>query len=381
MNIKRSPILFLIAIFITVSLACSSVSEFTATATPEPPPTSTPAPPPTLTPTPDVPLSTSGNPIVVEAGDLRLTTERFEHPRGFVSFNVMDGWQVDHDDVSASMTDLNTGVVYKITATNTGYELDADAYAIFRDANEEAFIYADEYKEIDSGETAAIKLHYTEKTYTRSDGMKMFAFSMYQQFENVIITTELIGASEFVQADPANPYRIMFDSYGQTIQVSSSVASNFEMYEERWQYQAGDVNASLIVPWSWTFFTDQSEGFQYANFYSPDFAAYAQFVRQDTVKLTKELGLDFAVSYLNIVHSNGGADVQINQFGEMEELEEGLYFFDWESKNAGKAGLLKYDIRVPNKLIMVVTIVQDQDLLPLYASLLGEISGSYKLTR
>ncbi len=379
MNTKRSPILFLITMITIVSLACSSVSEFTATATPEPTPTSTPAPPPTPTPTPDVPLSTSGNPIVVEAGNLRLITERFEHPRGFVSFNVMDGWEVEYNDFSATMTDPNTGVMYMITVTNTGYELDADAYAGFRDANEEVYLFTEDFKEVDSGENPAIKLHYIEKTYTRSDGVEMYAFSLYQQFDSVIFTTELIGGSEFVQADASNPYKIMFDSFGQTITVFSDTASEFELYEQRWTYQAGDVNASLTVPWSWTFFADQSEGFQYANFYSPDFAAYAQFVRQDTVKLTKELGLDFAVSYLNIVHSNGGSDVQINAFGDMKEVTDGLYNLTWESKSAGKAGLLTYDIRVPNKLIMVVTIVQDLDLVAVYAKPLDMISNSYIL--
>jgi hypothetical protein len=171
----------------------------------------------------------------------------------------------------------------------------------------------------------------------------------------------------------------MFDSFTRTIETDSSIAATLPLYQYSWSYTSPTTNASISVPWAWSFFTDQSEGFQYANFYSPDFAAYAQFVQQDTVKLTKELGLDFAASYLNIVHSNGNNDVQINQFGELEKLEEGLYFFDWESKGAGKTGLLKYDIRVPNKLIMVVTIVQDQDLLPLYANLLGEISGSYQL--
>lgn len=381
MNKLKSPFVFLVVIFFMVSLACSSVSEFTATATPEPTATSTPAPPPTPTSTPDVPLSTSGNPIVVGAGNLQLTTERFEHPRGFVSFNVMDGWQVEHNDFSATMTDPNTGVMYRITVTNTGYELDADANTIFRDANEEVYLYMDDYKEISSGENPAIKLHYIEKTYTLSDGVEMYAFSLYQQFGSVIFTTELVGGSEFVQANPGNPYKIMFDSFGQTITVFSDTASEFEMYEQRWTYQASDVNASLTVPWSWTFFTEQSEGFQYANFYSPDFAAYAQVVRQNTVKLTKELGLDFAVLYLNIIYSDGASDVQINQFGETEEVEDGLYLFDWESKNAGRAGLLMYDIRVPNKLIMVVTGVQSLDLLPLYAGMLDEINNSYQLNR
>jgi hypothetical protein len=79
MNIKRSPILFLIAIFTTVSPACSSVSEFTATATPEPtataaqPPTSTPTltlVPPSPTPTPFPLGKVDLDSVFIEAGDM-----------------------------------------------------------------------------------------------------------------------------------------------------------------------------------------------------------------------------------------------------------------------------------------------------------------------
>jgi hypothetical protein len=76
MNIKRSPILFLTAIFIAVSPACSSVSEFTATATPEPTATSVPTaslaptstPVPTRTPLPTAPPISNGAPFVHISG-------------------------------------------------------------------------------------------------------------------------------------------------------------------------------------------------------------------------------------------------------------------------------------------------------------------------
>lgn len=376
MNTNKRPFVLLLTALLALSLACSSIAEFSATATPPPTSTFTPAPP---TPTPEGPVSTTGNPLVASVGDLKLSGIRYQHPNDLASFYPMEGWDIEETDYSVSMTHPETGVNYYISATNTGYTLDTESYENFRLIMEEIYTLQANYKEIDTGSNPNIQLYYVEKTYTGYDKENYYAYSIYQQFDNVIYTIELSGKEAFVQANPANPYKIMFDSFTQTIQIDSTIAAEYPMYEQRWTYQADDVNASLTVPWSWTFFADQSEGFQYANFYSPDFAAYAQFVRQDTVKLTKDSGLDFAVSYLNIVHSNGGVDVQINQFGELEELEEGLYFFDWESKNAGKAGLLKYDIRVPNKLIMVVTIVQNQDFLPLYANLLGEISGSYQL--
>ena len=36
-----------------------------------------------------------------------------------------------------------------------------------------------------------------------------------------------------------------------------------------------------------------------------------------------------------------------------------------------------YDTRIPNKLIMVVAIVYDDEFLPLYANTLGDIADSY----
>lgn len=380
MNTKKRPFLFLLSVLLVLSLACSSVAELSATATPLPTSTFTPTPPPTSTPTPAGPVASDGSTLVTKFGDLELSNELYEHPNGWVSFYPMKGWEIEVNDFSVTMYEPSSNVNFYITATNTGYTLNEEAYANFRNNMEELYFFQDQYEEINSGGNEAINLYFVEKRYLGSDGStKLYAVSIYQQFDEIIYTIEMVGNEEFATGDADNPYRVMFNSFTQTIETDNSVAATLPLYQYSWSYTSPTTNASISVPWAWSFFIDQSEGFQYANFYSPDFAAYAQFVQQDTVKLTKELGLDFAISYLNIVHSNGSNDVQINQFGELEELEEGLYFFDWESKDAGKAGLLKYDIRIPNKLIMVLTIVQDQDLLPLYANLLGEISGSYQL--
>jgi hypothetical protein len=101
MNIKRSPILFLTAIFIAVSPACSSVSEFTATATPEPTSTSVPTASlaPTSTPVPTrTPLPTASP--TADPSEARLSTLP-QAPAGFtwklvddldVAFMMPDDW-------------------------------------------------------------------------------------------------------------------------------------------------------------------------------------------------------------------------------------------------------------------------------------------------
>lgn len=378
MNTKKRPFLFLLSVLLVLSLACSSVAELSATATPLPTSTFTPTPPPTSTPTPAGPVSTTGNPIVTSVGDLSLSNERYEHPNGFVSFYPMEGWEISETDYSVAMTDPETGVYYYLSVTNTGYALDADSFENYRTIMEEFYTFQSNYTEIDTGSNPSIQLHYVEKTYTGSDGVDYYAYSLYQQFDSVIFLLEVAGKAAHVQAEPTNPYRIMFDSFGQTMEVDSELASEFPMYQQTWTYTPDDIDGSIVAPWAWGYLSDSlDETYHYTYFYSPDSLAMIEFIRQDTVKLTKELGLDFAVNYLNLLHSGDANDIKINQFGELQELETGLYLFDWQSETSGEIGTMLYDTRIPNKLIMVVAIVYDDEFLPLYANTLGDIADSY----
>lgn len=379
MNTRKRPFVFLLTVLLALSLACSSVAELSPTATPLPTSTFTPAPP-TNTPTPEGPVSTTGNPLVASVGDLKLFGIRYQHPNGLASFYPMEGWDIEETDYSVSMTHPETGVNYYISVTNTGYMLDETSFENFRLIMEEIYTLQANYTEISAGSNPDIQLYYVEKTYTGFDEETYYAYSIYQQFDNVIYTIEVSGKEAFVQANPANPYRIMFDSFTQTIEIDSTIAAEYPMYQQSWVYTPDDNNVSLEVPWAWAYYPDSvDETFHYTYFYSPDYLAGVELIRQDTVKLTKETGLDFALTYLNLLHSGEANDVKINLYGELQELETGKYMTDWQSETSGKIGNILYDIRIPNKLILVVTLVGDDELLPLYAKTLGTISDSYQL--
>jgi len=292
----------------------------------------------------------------------------------------MEGWEIEETDYSVSMTDPETGVTYYISTTNTGYALDSKSYENFRLIMEQAYTWQTNYTEIDTGANPNIQLYYVEKTYTGQDGNNYYVYSIYQQFDNVIYTIEILGGEDHVQADPANPYRIMFDSFTQTIEINSTIAAEYPMYQQSWVYIPDNSNVSLEVPWAWTFYPDSvDKTYHYTYFYSPDNLAGVELIRQDTVKLTQKLGLDFALNYLNTLHSGKSNDVKVSVYGELQELETGLYLTDWQSETSGELGTLMYDIRTPNKLILVVTLVTDDEWLPLYANMLGTIGDSYQL--
>lgn len=369
---KLSQSLFF-TLLVILSLACSSLAELSPTATPVPTATFTPTLAPTNTPTPSGPLSATGDPLVVSVGDLALSDELYEHPSGFVSFYPLQGWDIEASDYLVSMVDPETNVGFYITITNTGYELDQDAYATFR-SNMEEYYMTDGYQEVSSNSDASIGVYVIEKVYNL-ENTQMYASSFYQQFDNIILTIEMIGTVDFAQSN--SPHIIMYNSFTQTVTVDLDKSSKLPLYQFTWTYQPQDINASLIVPFAWTYQVDETSSLSSAYFFAPDNNAATQFVIvKNTPKYNQQLGFDAVMVWLNATHSNNANDVEL--FGEVSELEPGLYLFGWTSQASGKFGTMTYDIRIPNKLIMVVTAV-DSDFLAIYSDVLGVTADSYIL--
>jgi len=378
MPTKKYPFLFLLTALLVVSLACSSLAEFSATPTPLP--TSTPVPTaiPTNTPTPEGPLSTTGSPIVASMGGLELANERYSHPNGFVSFYPMKDWKISETDNSVSMTHPDTSVGYLINVNNTGYPLDTEAYATFRNNAEEFFQALDAYTETDSGSNEAIQLYYVEKTY-EFNGVKYSATSIYQQLGSAIYTIEMYGESQYISADATDPYRVMFNSFTQTIEVHSDIASTFPLYQQMWDFTAQDVPVTITVPWTWTFSTYETETGKGAFFKSPDNLASANIITFTTVNLVgdagKNIGLDLSLVYLKSANSS---EINIISEGGVQEFQPGAYIFLWEAPANNQTGVVIYDTRVKNKLITVI-LYSTSDTFEMYKDILGRIGDSYIL--
>ncbi|MBI3167062.1 MAG: hypothetical protein HYZ22_01180 [Chloroflexi bacterium] len=377
MNIKKYPFLFLLSTLLILSLACSSLADFSATATPLPTMTFTPPPP---TPTPAGPVSSTGGPIVASVGGLELSNERYSHPNGFVSFYPMKGWEIYETENSVVLTHPDTSVGFSINVNNTGYRLDAEAYANFRNNAEEFYKVFDGYTETNSGTNEAIQLYFVEKTYTFFDGSEYYTNSIYQQIGSVIYTMELYGESQYVSADEFNPYRIMFDSFLQTVEVHSDIASEFPLYQQTWDYTALDAPATITVPWTWTFTTYSTDAGTSAFFESPDNTASAGILTFTTVNLVgdagKNIGLDLALTYLESAFSS---NINITtEGGGVNDFQPGAYVFSWEAPSNQNSGVVIYDTRVKNKLIMVV-LEADTGVFAMYSDVLGKIGDSYTL--
>lgn len=375
MKTNKRPFVFLLTILLVLSLACSSLSELSATATPLP--TSTFTPSPTITPTPEEPVTTTVN----SAGDLKLSDKKYEHPNGLASFYPMEGWDIEETDYSVSMSHPETGVTYYLSVTNTGYELDADAYKTFRLNREEIYTVNENYKEIDSGENPDIQLYYVEKTYRGFDGENYYAYSFYQQFGNVIYTIELYGKEAFVQADANNPYRIMFDAFSQTINVKSKTASKYPLYQDSWTYVSPQTGATLTIPLAWGFEVLEESGSYMAVFNSPDGKASARLFTGASVKATgevaKKFGRDATLAFLTGLTGDEGIQI-ISENGQVQEYAPGVYMFGWEAPAAGWTGVALYDTNHSDQNQIVITVVFSETAsLDIYLELLGRIGDSY----
>ncbi|NJN80763.1 MAG: hypothetical protein HC797_10015, partial [Anaerolineales bacterium] len=325
-----------------LSLACSSLAELSPTATPMPTATSTPRPIPTNTSTPAGPVSNTGNPIIVSAGDLSLSNELYEHPSGLLSFYPITGWKIEASDYFVSMIDPNTGVGYYITITNTGYKLDKDAFTAFRTNMEGYYTFRNGYQEISNNTNDSINLHVIEKIYDQ-EGIEVYASSIYQQYDNIIYDIEMIGGTEFAQTN--SPHIIMFNSFTQTITIDNEIASDLPLYQYSWTYQPQDINASLVVPYAWSYQVDESTSAESVYFFSPDNNAVTQFVIfKNTPKYNQQQGFDSAMVWLNSAHSNNANDIQP---GDISEIQPGLYLFGWSSQSGETVGAMTYDVRIP----------------------------------
>lgn len=378
MNTNKRPFVLLLTALLALSLACSSIAEFSATATPLPTSTFTPAPP-TPTTTPAGPTASNGSTIVTKIGNLEFSNEIYKHPGGWVSFYPLKGWEIQANDFSVTMFEPSTNVGFYITATNTGYTLNEEAFANFRNNMEKFYIDRDQYQEINSGSNEAINLYFVEKSYMRSDGTaKIYAVSIYQQFGQVIYTIELVGDETYASNDLENPYLMMFNSFMQTIQTDSGIAATLPLYQYTWSYTSPNTNASINVPWAWNFFTVEDDKSYVSAFESPDAVAGSRLINLASVKITdataKKIGRDLTLTYLEGFTAD--KDVKIIGDGEVKDYGPGQYIYAWEAPNTAFTGVLIYDINIANQLVMVIVYSQT-DLLPIYQDLLVLIGDSY----
>jgi hypothetical protein len=398
MKIKHLPIFLLIATLAAVSLACSSVSELIATATPlptstftpTPSPTSTltPTPSPTITPTPQVPRSAaSGEPVLASFGSLKLSNALYTHPKGFVSFYPMEGWKIKESDFAVFMSDPDHNVTYSVTATNTGYELDDSAFEQFRKNTEQGYSVQSEYQELDQGENKDINLYYIEKTYQFFNGQAMYTYSIYQKLGSAIYLIELTGPADVVRREYTNAYWVMFDSFSQTIVVHSKIVAQFPIYQWTWDHTIENVGASITVPWSWTLnfnqwklSANQKDTVNFIYFSSPDNLAGIDIFDMPTVKLVGEAGKKIAVDYsLTYLKSTTGKD-DFKIIGPEKYKEDGVYLYSWNSKASGLIGVTILDTRTPNRLVAVIMYTKP-NLLETYQDLFLQIGDSYTLKK
>ncbi|MCB0102336.1 MAG: hypothetical protein H6635_09950 [Anaerolineales bacterium] len=376
MRTRTTTTLILLSSLVILSLACSSVSGLVATPTPQPTSTFTPTPPPTQTPTPEGPRAANGETIVASIGNLKLSNELYTHPNGFVSFYPMEGWEITSDDYYVNMAEPNGNVVYTFTAINTGYELDSAAFEQFRINGELLYTYQEQYNEINSGSNPAINLYFIEKSYIL-EGIEFYVNTIYQQIGNVIYITEVYGDINVINPDPTNFYWVMFNSFTQTININSKIASGFPMYEWTWSYTADDVPASLNVPWHWSYDTDTTQNIAY--FAAPDNKAGVNMLSIPTVKLVGDIGKNFAFD-LSLTYLENTTNASDFVTSEVENFTagEGTYIYSWSSETIDISGITLLDTRVANKLILIV-IYSQNDVYDTYTDILIPMGDSYFL--
>src|SRR5690606_29454920 len=168
-----------------------NTAEPQATDTRETPATDTPAPRPTQEEPP------TAAPTVAQAPELALAASTFTHSSGGFSLVPPSGWRSEESSGAASFDAPDgTGFIY-VQITNTGYELDGQAFANFvthRDLNffDDFADYELISQEIDESNGQA-----TVTKYLTFDGVPQTVVTFYDQYGPIIYSYDFWADEEF----------------------------------------------------------------------------------------------------------------------------------------------------------------------------------------
>lgn len=341
-------------------------AEPTATSTTAIPTVTQPPPEPTALPPTQTPEPVANDPPSPGA-DASLAAEPYTHPQDFITVYPPLGWEITDDDGTASFEAPDGSGFVHIQVTNTGYELDADAFTNFvrnRDLN--FFSEFDSY--VKTGEDVDVDLRVATMSKSLSfEGTVQSVVTLYDQYGPIIYSLDFWATETHAAA-----YEALFAEMVETASQNAAAAQDQVVYNWIYTFVGPDDLFSFEVPTPWEYERTEGEYSIVDTFYSPDGHGIVQNIAYDdgeTVSRT-EAG-QFALELLRGSYAN-----DINIISD-EVQPDGSERLIWESPNGDYAGTSFFETR--GTTFLLLTTLYDIPFEDIYLETLDYTIESYAI--
>jgi hypothetical protein len=304
-------------------------------------------------------------PTTLAAPDLSLGEDTYVHPSASFSLVPPAGWTIEESDGAASFKAPDgTGFIY-VQITNTGYELNDDAFDSFvthRDRN--FFSYTEDYeivaKDVDGVNGAA-----TITKFLSLDGVAQTVITFYYQYGQIIYSFDFWSDHELFDA-----YDVLYASVLDTADVDPEAALTQAGYFWVYTFTSPDALFSIKVPTAWQYERSETEDAVVDTFTAPDGHAVIQnVVYDDGDEISRSEAGDLA---LQLLHSSYASDVRIVDDRLQPDGSERL---TWSSSSGGYSGISYFETR--GTTFLLFTTMYDNAYEDVYFDTLEYTIGSY----
>lgn len=346
-------------------------SELTLTAEPElqesrdPSVTATQAQATDTVPRPTVPPSDSPDPTALAVPELVLGEAAYRHPSGSFSLIPPAGWTTEESDGAASFKAPDgTGFIY-VQITNTGYELEGDAFDSFvthRDLN--FFNYYEGYeavaREVDRVNGAA-----TVTKFLTLDDVAQTVITFYYRYGQIIFSFDFWSDQDLFDA-----YEVLYGEVLETADVDPEAALEHAAYLWVYTFTNPDALFSVKVPTAWEYERSESENAGIDTFIAPDGHAVIQnIVYDDGNAISRSDAADLA---LQLLHNSYAPDVRILDNRMQPDGSERL---TWTSSSGDYSGISFFETR--GTTFLLFTAMYDRQYEDVYLDPLEYTISSY----
>ncbi|MEW6239904.1 MAG: hypothetical protein AB1564_03750 [Chloroflexota bacterium] len=349
------------AMVLLVGLACAG-GGLLSTPTPVPTPIPPTAVPPTATATVVAP--------VISGGPFEIDPTLYVHKTGAFSLFPPLGWSADEGESDVLfLSPDNVGAIYA-AVTNTGYQLDADAFSNFVDATETNFFgYRDQYQVVDTATGDGGKNIVVQKTFL-FNGVPQEVITLYRQVEGAIYSFDF-----WVDEDKFDAYSDAYLAIAASIQFNPAAASALSKYSFIYTFTGPDDLFTIEVPSAWIYSQSAADAAATIDtFIAPDGKAFIENVAiDDGTTRDPALARDAALAIINQRYSNGANDIAVS---EEVPQDDGSIRLTWTSDGSGFYGQTFYEVRNSTTLLLF-TVSFDSTLSDVYLDVVNYTVSTY----
>lgn len=339
-----------------------NTAEPQATDTRETQATDTPAPRPTQKEPP------TAAPTVAQAPELALAASTFTHSSGGFSLVPPSRWRSEESSGAASFDAPDgTGFIY-VQITNTGYELDGQAFANFvthRDLNffDDFADYELISQEIDQSNGQA-----TVTKYLTFDGVPQTVVTFYDQYGPIIYSYDFWADEEFFDA-----YDALYGEVLGTAEVDPQAAAEGQA-EYLWVYNFTGPNDlfEIDVPTAWQYERTEDGTTIIDTFYAPDGHAVIQNITFDEgTELSRTQAAQLGREWLKDAYA------QDMRFLDDRVQPDGSERLTWTSAASDMSGISFLEAR--GTTFLLFTAMYDNEFGDVYLETLEYTISSYTI--